>query len=284
MISRTLAAMICAASTIVTLDAFQTFTSRVDAVRVDVLVTADGQPVKGLRAADFDIRDNGVRQRVDLVSFEEIPLNVVLALDMSGSVTQEGLEHLTRAGHAILEGLEKDDRAALITFSHVVVQRSGLSNDFARLRAGLASTRPLGGTSLIDASQAAMIVAESTNSRGLVVLFSDGVDTSSWLSRDLVLSTARRSEAVVYSVAVGRTHDDFLDTLTELTGGRLLRAETTNTVRSLFLQVLHEFRHRYVVSYSPRGVERGGWHRLQVRVNRRNALVRARPGYVAGND
>ena len=91
MISRTLAALICVAATFVTLDAFQTFTSRVDAVRVDVLVTADGQPVKGLRAADFDIRDNGVRQHVDLVSFEEIPLNVVLALDMSGSVTQEGL-------------------------------------------------------------------------------------------------------------------------------------------------------------------------------------------------
>src|SRR5687768_4111397 len=123
---RTVAALVSIGVTAcVTLDAFQTFTSRVDAVRVDVLVTADGQPVNGLRAADFEIRDNGVPQRVDLVSFEEIPLNVVLALDMSGSLTQEGLEHLTRAGHAILEGLEKDDRAALITFSHAVVQRSG---------------------------------------------------------------------------------------------------------------------------------------------------------------
>jgi len=270
------------AATCVTVDALQTFTSGVDAVRVDVLVTADGQPVKGLRAGDFDIRDNGVPQRVELVSFEEIPLSVVLALDMSGSVSQDGLEHLTRAGQAILEGLEKDDRAALITFSHLVVQRSGLSNDLGRLRAALSAAKPAGATSLIDASQAAMIVAESTNSRGLVVLFSDGVDTSSWLSRDLVLATARRSEAVVYSVAVGRTHDDFLDTLTELTGGRLLRAETTTAVRSLFLQVLQEFRHRYVVSYSPRGVERGGWHRLQVRVHRRNTVVRARPGYVAG--
>lgn len=266
----------------VTTHARQTFTSGVDAVRVDVLVTANGEPVKGLRAADFDIRDNGVPQRVDLVSFEEIPLNVVLVLDMSGSVSHEGLEHLTRAGHAILEGLERDDRAALITFSNVVVQRSGLTGDLARLRAALSGARPQGGTSLIDASQAAMVVAESTSSRGLVVLFSDGVDTTSWLSRELVLATARRSDAVVYSVAIGRTYDDFLNTLTELTGGRLLRAETTNTIRSLFLQVLHEFRHRYVVSYSPRGVERGGWHRLQVRVNRRNATVRARPGYVAG--
>jgi VWFA-related protein len=114
-----------------------------------------------------------------------------------------------------------------------------------------------------------------------VVIFSDGLDTSSWLSRDLVLATARRSDAVVYGIAVGSSSDNFLDHLTELTGGRLLRAETTNAVRALFVQVLHEFRHRYVVSYSPRGVERGGWHRLQVRVKRKNAEVRARPGYMS---
>jgi VWFA-related protein len=261
--------------------AFQTFTSRIDAVRVDVLVTVDGQPLKGLGPGDFEIRDNGVPQRVNLVSFEQIPVNVVLALDMSGSVTPEGLDHLRRAGEAILEGLGPDDRAALITFSHMVVQRSGLTNDTAQLRAALGAARARGDTSLIDASHAAMIAAESTSSRGLVVVFSDGLDTSSWLSRDLVLATARRSDAVVYAIAVGRTPDDFLDSLTGVTGGRLLRAETTESVRALFSQVLQEFRHRYVVAYSPTGVERGGWHRLQVRVKRQKAVVRARPGYVA---
>lgn len=261
--------------------ASQTFTSRVEAVRVDVLVTVDGQPFKGLGADDFEVRDNGVLQKVNLVSFEEIPLNVVLALDMSGSVTAEGLEHLQRAGETLLAGLEPRDRAALLTFSHVVTQRSGLTGDIAQLRVALASVKPRGDTALIDAAQAAMIVAGSTSSRGLVVIFSDGLDTSSWLSRDLVLATARRSDAVVYAIAVGRSSDDFLDNLTDLTGGRLLRAETTTTVRALFVQVLEEFRHRYLISYTPAGVERGGWHRLQVRVRRPNAIVRARPGYTA---
>ena len=62
------------------------FSSRIDAVRVDVLVTENGRPVQGLTPDDFEVLDNGVRQRVDLASFEQIPLNVVLALDMSASL------------------------------------------------------------------------------------------------------------------------------------------------------------------------------------------------------
>ena len=53
----------------------QTFSSKVEAVRVDVLVTDKGRPVRGLQAADFEVLDNGVPQHVDLVSFEQIPLN-----------------------------------------------------------------------------------------------------------------------------------------------------------------------------------------------------------------
>jgi VWFA-related protein len=259
----------------------QTFTSRIDAVRVDVLVTASGQPVQGLRAADFEIRDNGVLQRPNLVSFEKTPLNLVLALDTSGSLSERNLEHLRRAADAVIAGLRPGDRAGLITFSHIVSQPAPLTDDFQQLRASLAELRAWGETSLVDASQAGMLLAERGEGRGLVVLFSDGVDTSSWLAGDLVLSTARRSEAVVYAVAVGRRADDFLEELTDLTGGRLLRAETTDTIRALFVQVLEEFRHRYLVSYSPQGVEPGGWHRLQVRVKARNATVRARPGYLA---
>jgi hypothetical protein len=79
-----------------------TFASKVEAVRVDVLVTDRGQPVRGLGRSDFEILDNGVLQQVDLVSFEQIPLNVILALDMSDSVAGERLDHLRSAGTALL--------------------------------------------------------------------------------------------------------------------------------------------------------------------------------------
>ncbi len=56
------------------------FTARVDVVRVDALVTAGGQPVRGLTAADFEVRDNGVPQQVNLVELPEIPINAILTL------------------------------------------------------------------------------------------------------------------------------------------------------------------------------------------------------------
>src|SRR5256885_15613625 len=115
----TVAAALLAATAIVrTQDV--TFSSRIEAVRVDVLVTDNGQPVRGLGPADFDVRDNGVAQQIDLVSFEQIPLNVVLALDMSASVAGDRLERLRSAGGAILGSLEKNDQSALVTFSESV--------------------------------------------------------------------------------------------------------------------------------------------------------------------
>ena len=99
-----------------------TFSSKVEAVRVDVLVTAGGLPVRGLTAQDFEIRDNGVLQAIDLVSFEQIPLNVVLSLDMSDSVAGERLEQLRDACHAVLDGLTSGDQAALVTFSQAIVR------------------------------------------------------------------------------------------------------------------------------------------------------------------
>ena len=83
-----------------------TFAARVESVRVDALVTENGQPVPGLGPADFDVFDNGVRQDVDLVSFEQVPLDVVLVLDMSDSVAGERLDHLRSASDAALHEFE----------------------------------------------------------------------------------------------------------------------------------------------------------------------------------
>jgi hypothetical protein len=106
-ISRVTAMVALVASAIGTARAQQaTFSSRIDAVRVDVLVTDANGPIRGLGPADFEIRDNGVLQQIDLVSFEQIPLNVVLALDMSDSVAGDRLDRLRTAGAAILGGTQ----------------------------------------------------------------------------------------------------------------------------------------------------------------------------------
>jgi VWFA-related protein len=258
----------------------QTFTSSVEAVRVDVLVTAGGRVVRNLAPTDFVVRDDGALQKVDFVSFETSPLNVSLALDMSASVGGTRLQHLRSAADALLSGLERRDRAALVTFSHAVVVRHALTHDIAAVRTALGDAHPHGGTALVDAAHTALLSSFETGSaRGLVVLFSDGLDTSSWLEPKLVLEGARRSDTVVYAVAPGAVRNAFLADLAETTGGQLFEGEPDEELARTFVRILSEFRTRYVVSYTPRGAPKPGWHRLEVRVNVPGASVTARPGY-----
>jgi VWFA-related protein len=279
-ISRVAATVFLAAGAIGTARAQQaTFSSRIDAVRVDVLVTDANGPVRGLGPADFEIRDNGVLQQIDLVSFEQIPLNVVLALDMSDSVAGDRLDRLRAAGAAILGGLEPGDRAALVTFSHVVRLSAQLSTDIGSVRTALARASGDGSTSLVDGVYLGMQVGTADAGRELLVVFSDGLDTASWLSADKVLDVAKRTDAVAYAVAVrSPARPEFLRELASFTGGRLFEVEKTEKLDSIFLGILQEFRQRYLLSYTPRGVTREGWHKLDVRV-KRSGTVKARPGY-----
>jgi len=258
-----------------------TFSSKLEVVRVDALVTESGRVVRGLQPADFEVRDNGVLQQVDLASFEELPLNVILALDASDSVSGDPLQHLRRAGRTLVEALKPDDRAALLTFSHFVALREPLTGDGPRIIRALDSLQPGGETSLVDAAYAAMMLAEPGGApRNLVIIFSDGHDTSSWLTASRVIESARIADATVYAVAVrGAKRPEFVRDLARITGGSVIEIESIRDLGATFSRILDEFRQRYVISYSPRGVARGGFHTLQVRVKGRRVDVQARAGY-----
>jgi len=259
-----------------------TFTSKVEAVRVDVLVTDKGRALTDLGRNDFEVFDNGVLQQIDFVSYEQIPLNVVLAFDMSDSVAGDRLQHLRSAGAAVLGGLRKEDQAGLVTFSNPVVLGSALTTNRMPVREALDAAGGAGNTALVDGVYAGMELGESDVGRALLIVFSDGLDTVSWLTPGAVLDIAKRCDVVVYAVSTGRAKPEFLRDLTSFTGGRLFEVERTANLGAIFLDVLQEFRQRYLLSYTPRGVAVSGWHRLDVRVKRK-ATVKARPGYLAGS-
>lgn len=158
--------------------------------------------------------------------------------------------------------------------------RSTLTHDIGGLQSALDQALPGGETSLIDAAHTALLLGESQPGRALVIIFSDGVEVSSYLDAERVLATAKRSDVVVYGVAlrsVGKP--PFLRDLIEASAGDLFEVDSTRDLDAAFATVLDQFRHRYLVSYTPQGVERAGWHRLQVRVAQPGVSVRARPGY-----
>lgn len=255
------------------------FRARVDGVRIDVLATENGRPVTSLTAADFDVRDNGVRQAIDLLSVSDVGLSVVLALDLSASVKGPRLLVLRRAGRTLVDALGPKDAAALVTFDRAAVRRVPLTSSFDDVRRALDATTADGYTALVDATQAALLLGAADVGRTLVMVFSDGVDTASFTPPAVVVEAARRANSVLYAVSASDDATRFLRDATGATGGRVIEIDEGDDPGPAFLEILEEFRRRYVVTYVPTGVTPGGWHTVDIRVTRPSVRVRARSGY-----
>lgn len=287
----------------------QTFRSRAEAVRVDVLVADGTRLVSGLTAADFELRDAGVIQSVKEIEVEQLPLNVMIALDTSGSVAGPRLQYLVNASGALVDGLLPKDRVALLSFSSRVRLLAPLTPSRDRIRAALGAMKGAGTTSLRDAAFAAFTLREDDPGRTLLLLFSDGADTSSWLGASEVIEAAKRTDVVVYPVGIRQVVNvgvarrpltgqfesaprsdwtvkleqsgKFLNDLAEATGGRVMLAGADADLRDTFVGILAEFRHRYVLTYEPTGVPAAGWHPIDVKLKGKRGKITARRGYFA---
>jgi VWFA-related protein len=266
-----------------------TFSSRVDLVRADVSVTKGRRPVGDLKAADFEIFDNGVRQKVEHAGIERLALNVFLLFDVSQSVEGAKLQELREAAESFLEGLEGDDRAGLITFSHEVLLQSDLTTNRPSISRALQQPMAGGGTSLRDAICAGLTLRRADARREVLLVFTDGLDTSSWLTERQLQAAASRANSLLYVVGllppvprVARAISEvFYTKLAESTGGRVWHAESSDWLKRAFLEVLADIRTRYVLTYYPTDVPPDGWHTLAVRVKQPGLSVQAREGYFA---
>jgi Ca-activated chloride channel family protein len=279
------------------------FRTGVEGVRVDALVTDGNRRVTGLTAGNFELRDNGILQRITDISREALPLDIICTLDVSGSVDGAPLVRLKDAMRALIDALADRDRMALMTFADRLRIHANLTDDRSRLRAILGGVEAGGSTALLDAIFAGLALRESAAGRTLLLLFSDGRDTASWLPARRVLESAQRTDVVIYPVAVqpqmrvtwhgggpARVETTqglhgpasrLLEALADETGGRVFVADNERRLRSTFVEVLSEFRQRYVLSYTPTGVSSDGWHVIDVKLKGRNGQVRARRGYFA---
>lgn len=255
------------------------FSSKVEAVHVDVLVTRGGRVVSGLTGDDFEVFDNGVRQEAKLIDAGSLPLDLVFVLDASASMAGERMAALKKAAGTLLDQLDARDRAAVLAFQDRVTPVSDLTRDVNAVRGSLDNLQAAGATALNDALYSGIVLAESGAGRKLVVTFTDGADTASYLAESALLDAAGRTDAVVYVVSSAQPAGRLLSRVAGQTGGRLLRLRADDSFSSAFVQILDEFRRRYLLSYSPAGAERGGWHRIDVKVRGRGLSVTARPGY-----
>lgn len=270
------------------------FRSEVDLVRVDVLVTDGGKPVLGLTRSDFELRDNGRLQDVDAVYGEDQPLDVVLLLDVSGSLQGMALDSLKRAALGAVDGLRPDDRVRLVAFSHRVSMSDATAGDTAAVRSAILRLDAGGSTALCDALYATLVMSLGSPRRTVALLFSDGRDNRSWLSAQAVAQVARESDVVVYAIAfkppwrssevaatavASEPDRAFLETLSGSTGGRLVWEQESRRLPTLFQDLLEEMRGRYVLTYYPQRAGGPGWHKIAVQLKTRKGKVLARAGY-----
>lgn len=269
--------LVCLAAAAVAQAGQASFRSRIEAVEVDVAVTRGGTTVAGLTADNFVVTDNGVVQEVKATLLAAEPLRLSLVLDVSKSVSGTRLASLIKGSRTMVQALRPDDQIALITFSHNVTSEVPMGHDRSAIIDTLTTLSGEGATALRDAAYLGLATASDDHSRALLLLFSDGLDTTSFLSEDTVLESAKRSNAVVH--AVHFRPDAFLGRLTQITGGRNWSAESDRQLEELFGRVLDEMRARYLLTYTPSGPQNPGWHQIKVSLKGARGDVIAKQGY-----
>jgi VWFA-related protein len=277
-----------------------TFRAGVDVVTVDVSVARSGEHVEGLQARNFDVFDNGVRQKIDKVTIEQVPIDAYLVFDVSGSVAGEKLAQLRHAAKAFVDGLTALDQVALVTFAKEVKIQQSLTHDFGMFQRSLSEIQAGGQTALFDATLKAISLRERNDRRAIVLILTDQHDNASEATQKQAIDAAERSDVIAYGVladegstAFGRGamtggggfqpaqmqfQLGFLRSLADATGGRVFRSNPRLPLDEVFEMVLYDARTRYVITYAPDKTT-PGWHKLQVKLLDAKGDVVARRGY-----
>jgi len=278
----------------------QVFRASADVVTIQASVRdRRGRVLSGLTPADFEIRDNGeLRQVLSLRSDRQSPLSLALLVDMSGSMRMEAKIAMARQAYdsLIAQLRQGQDETAVFTFDSALHERQPFTTDLSKLKDALTEFEPFGTTSLYDATAAAARrLAERTGTHKAIVVLTDGLDTSSAMSAAEVSGLASSIDVPVFVVATvpsvderfmmemsDRPRADVADLrdLSEWTGGTFVFASTMVETIVTASKLVDELRQQYVLAIEATSANE--WRRLDVRVKRPSAKVKARSGYFGG--
>jgi Ca-activated chloride channel homolog len=262
------------------------FSSRVQLVEVYAsVIGANGEPVTGLKRSDFQVYEDGKPQELTTFAAGEFPLTVALGVDRSWSMAGEPLRLAKDASQAFLQELKPGDRSMVVAISNQADLIAPLSDDRTSQARAIAALDPWSTTALHDAIIGTLDRLEPERGRQAIVMFSDGVDRYSHASAADVVERARRSQALIYPIALGKNRAPLLAELAVLTGGRSFQLRDARELRMTLATIARELRYQYLLGYSPSDpIEPGArqWRSIRVALTSPTpgARVRARDGYV----
>jgi Ca-activated chloride channel family protein len=277
--------------------AAQELTLHVDVKLVNVFVNVtdrNGAIVSGLTRDDFAVAEDGRPQRIAVFERQsELPLNLTLAIDTSGSVRKDMAEEADAARRFAHALLRSQDQMSLLQFATGVRELVPFTNKLSQIDHGLGQLHGGGATALYDAISLGSERLGGNPGRKVLVVISDGDDTASRATYAQALEQALRNEVIIYSIidvpieaSAGRDlgGEHALITLAEQTGGKSFYA-SDGGLDKVFARVSDDLRAQYLLGYYPKNQERGSaFHRIQVTIPKAAAgafNIRHRTGYYA---
>lgn len=280
-----------------------------------------GQLVPDLTRTNFRVFEDGIEQPLSDLGLRQVPVDVVLLVDASSSVS-ENLDDFRRAADGFAVHLAPEDRISLIQFDDRVLLLQDWTKSIAQLRRALRRVAPGMFTRFNDAMLlAARDQLPRANARHAIIVLTDGIDSGRGTTFDAALRAALQSQTTIYVVsnieierakkqsdlavlisgssstqrfnelrigdlklglAVLNESDRNLDQLTRATGGRVYRPASFNDLERIYKEVAEELRHQYALYYSPLNKTRdGGFRRVRVETTNPKHQVSARIGYFA---
>jgi VWFA-related protein len=279
-------------------------------VNLNISVTnRSGVALANLKKEDFEVAENSEPQKIEFFQPTTAPFNLVLALDLSGSI-KDKLDVVKSAALRFIDILGPQDKVAVVTFTDEIRVVSQLTSDREELKRRIkAVDRSQGGTAFYEALWFALMdtLRGTRGQRNAIVVMTDGVDSSldrynPMQSRVTFNQLARRleeSDVIIFPIYLDTEYEevfergnssseayaiarDQLERIGELTGGLMFKAEKVNDLSGVYKQVAAAIRTVYSVGYYPTNAERDGtFRRVRVGVNRADAAVRTRKGYYA---
>jgi Ca-activated chloride channel family protein len=267
-------------------DQIPAFSSSVQLVEVYATVTdARGELVTGLRQSDFEVLEDGVPQEVTTFAAGEFPLTVALGVDRSVSMAGEPLRLAKQASQVFLRELKPADRSMVVAIGNQAEIIAPLSTDRGSQARAIAALDAWSTTALHDAIITTLDRLEPETGRQAIVVFSDGTDRYSEHKAAEVLERARRSNALIYPIALGKARPALLSELAVLTGGRSFQLRDARELEKTLATVARELRYQYLLGYTPaKALRRGDREWRSIRVTMKSARpglrIRARDGYM----
>jgi VWFA-related protein len=258
----------------------------VEVVQVTVTVTDDsGHFVPGIPRSAFKVMEDGKPQTVTYFASEDVPLELMVAVDISGSMTT-AMPKLKKAVKGFLAAVPDSDQVTLLGFNDNVFALTRKTTDPAERVRAVDRLAPWGATALYDVIIRGIDMLGRQTGRKALVVFTDGEDQGSHVAIEDVERRLQASDVTLYMIAQGRgVSQEYLkktmQRLTVPTGGRTFTTESVDALQGAFEELLDELSNQYLLGYPPTNTKRDDtWREIKVQVDGHNG-VRARQGYRA---